>query len=178
MKVITLESRIAKSNNKNGSTPNNSKYTTALKFLVSNGNKIHFNFTTGRGKYTKVASNNPADYLEAWGIDFEYGNDAPRGGQLGEYIQLTSKGKRQCKAYYEQYLLEKEASNKRLAEIDAKIKAKKEADLIEFNKLVALIDKVEGEDHSVTAGRLKVALNGKELDKKTFYKVVSAIRKK
>ena len=43
--------------------------------------------------------------LKALGIDYTTGNDAPRGGAEGNYIELTAKGKRQIKefqAYYKE----------------------------------------------------------------------------
>ena len=48
-------------------------------------------------------SSNVAEGLKAIGIDFEEGNDAPRGGLNGNYIVLTSKGKRQSKEWREVY---------------------------------------------------------------------------
>lgn len=180
MKAITLENRIAKSNNANGSTPNNNRYQKALKVLTSNGSKVYFNKTSGIGRYTTILSDNPHDYLTDWGIDFEYGNDAPRGGKLGEFIQLTAKGKRQCKEYYQQYMAILEECRKRDERIAAELQSKKEAGQKEFERLVGLIENVEGEELNVTAGRLKVALQNEEttLPSPIFWKVVKVIRKK
>ena len=40
--------------------------------------------------------------LQALGIDYEAGNDAPRGGKNGYYVKLTSKGRRQVADYNKQ----------------------------------------------------------------------------
>ena len=48
-------------------------------------------------------SSNVTEGLNAIGIDFEEGNDAPRGGLNGNYIILTSNGKRQSKEWREGY---------------------------------------------------------------------------
>ena len=37
--------------------------------------------------------------LHALGIDYETGNDAPRGGKNGYFVKLTAKGRRQVKEY-------------------------------------------------------------------------------
>ena len=40
--------------------------------------------------------------LHALGIDYEAGNDAPRGGKNGYYVKLTAKGRRQVAEYNKQ----------------------------------------------------------------------------
>ena len=40
--------------------------------------------------------------LQAIGIDYETGNDAPRGGKNGYFVKLTSKGRRQVADYNRQ----------------------------------------------------------------------------
>lgn len=37
--------------------------------------------------------------LHALGIDYETGNDAPRGGKNGYFVKLTAKGRRQVRDY-------------------------------------------------------------------------------
>lgn len=97
MKLSTLNTRIAKSNNKNGSTPNNEDYKMAI--AVLSGGKSYLTYSTGSGKWTNSNERYPERYLNAWGIDFENGNDAPRGGKFGNYIQLSKKGLIQTKEY-------------------------------------------------------------------------------
>ena len=46
---------------------------------------------------------NVKEGLRLIGIDFDEGNDAPRGGLNGNYMVLTSKGKRQSKEWRENY---------------------------------------------------------------------------
>ena len=40
--------------------------------------------------------------LHILGIDYEAGNDAPRGGKNGYFVKLTSKGRRQVEDYNKQ----------------------------------------------------------------------------
>ena len=59
-------------------------------------NGSHFNLEDKTKNYT--------DMLKALGIDYTTGNDSPRGGAVGNYIELTAKGFRQVeefKAYEE-----------------------------------------------------------------------------
>jgi hypothetical protein len=67
-------------------------------------------------------SYNVMDALDLLGIDYETGNDAPKGGKSGDFIKLTTKGRRQVAKY----------NAKRMDIIEAEkeaIKAKQEADL-------------------------------------------------
>ena len=62
--------------------------------LMQNGS--HFRLEDNRKDYFEM--------LTALGIDYTTGNDSPRGGATGFYIELTAKGKRQVeefKAYEE-----------------------------------------------------------------------------
>jgi hypothetical protein len=90
-----LSSKIASSNNKNGSTPNNADYCMAISVLK--GNREYTNY--GGSKYGASKERNPEGYLNAWGVDFQTGNDAPRGGKVGNYIELSPKGKIQTRVY-------------------------------------------------------------------------------
>lgn len=110
----TLKKRIENSYNANGTQPKNKSFEDAL--AVISGKRVYNYYTTGSGRYTKITSSNPETYLKEWGIDFETGNDAPRGGQLGNYIQLTAKGKRQTANYRNELrkVFEIEQENKRI----------------------------------------------------------------
>ena len=99
-----LSSKIASSNNKNGSTPNNADYAMAISVL--RGNREYTSYTTGSGRWTSTNERNPERYLNAWGIDFQTRNDAPRDGKVGNYIELSAKGKIQTKVYRAEYALE------------------------------------------------------------------------
>lgn len=90
-----LSSKIASSNNKNGSTPKNADYAMAISVLK--GNREYTNY--GGSKYGASKERNPERYLNAWGVDFQSGNDAPRGGKVGNYIELSKKGMLQTKVY-------------------------------------------------------------------------------
>jgi len=93
----TLSLKIASSNNKNGSTPNNSDYFMAISILK--GRREYPSYKTGSGKWSNSAERNPQRYLNAWGIEYQTGNDAPRGGKFGNYIELSKKGMLQTKVY-------------------------------------------------------------------------------
>jgi len=59
--------------------------------LASNG-YVRTGHYTGSGRHTRSVSNQKSvmAMLEELGINYAYGNDAPRGGVSGEYIVLTS----------------------------------------------------------------------------------------
>lgn len=133
MKLSTLNSRIAKSNNANGSTPKNEDYKMAI--AVLSGQKCYLVYSTGSGKWTNSNERNPEKYLKSWGIDFELGNDAPRGGKFGNFIQLSKKGLTQTKEYrleIQRLFEAKKEAEKQV--LNAKIEAKKvsESKILEF----------------------------------------------
>lgn len=124
----TLSSKIAKSNNANGTNPKNNDYKSAIQVLTTG--KDYTNYSTGSGKWSNSADCNPAKYLTIWGIDFEIGNDAPRGGKSGNYVALTKKGLTQVKNFR--------------AELEAKTKIEIDAlELIVSNAKIAKQNKVE-----------------------------------
>lgn len=125
MKAQTLKNRIAKSNNKNGSTPKNNGYSVALQVITKGSGRTHY--TTGSGRYTGIANCEAQviEYLTAWGIDFEKGNDAPKGGQLGNFIALTKKGFNQLKDYHFELDQEAEKIRKEIEEEESKLPLKR-----------------------------------------------------
>jgi len=61
----------------------------------------HPNFYSGSGRFSKRSADHAAHLAMALelhglvrGLDFETGNDAPRGGHAGEFVALTKRGKR------------------------------------------------------------------------------------
>ena len=58
---------------------------------------------TNKGRSLRDYRMNVTEGLRLIGIDFDEGNDAPRGGLNGKYMVLTSKGKRQSKEWREGY---------------------------------------------------------------------------
>lgn len=57
---------------------------------------------SGSGRYCTLSNGDHYAIIEALqllGIDYETGNDAPRGGGIGDFVALTAKGKRQVKEY-------------------------------------------------------------------------------
>lgn len=112
-----LKKRIENSYNANGTMPNTRDFNDALK--VVKGNKVYYFHAIGSGRWTKITESNPEHYLTKWGIDYEKGNDAPRGGKLGNYIQLSKKGRKQTALYRKELkvALEIEQENKKIEQL-------------------------------------------------------------
>ena len=95
MKRTTFENRTKKeSRNSNG-------YHYALELLTTKGS-VYTCHTSGRGRFTTNIdrTDDTIRILEAAGlklnVDFICSNDSPRGGKTGNYVKLTSKGKRKA----------------------------------------------------------------------------------
>lgn len=60
---------------------------------VANGAvRIHLKRYTGQGRFSKITTadhDHMSQLLRFFDIEFAYGNDAPRGGKLGDYIQFA-----------------------------------------------------------------------------------------
>ena len=119
-----LSSKIAKSNNVNGSTPKNADY--AMAIWVLKGHREYTNYSTGSGKWSGSNDRFPERYLKDWGIDFQTGNDAPRGGKAGNYIELSKKGMLQTKVYRAEVALQLAKEKAERLEALANVEAKKE----------------------------------------------------
>lgn len=95
MKANTLADRItAKLTTKGGKIAK--KYADVEKVLL--GGRVHGKHYSGSGRYTSVANGTHYTTIEGLrliGVDFQEGNDAPKGGQCGDYVELSPKGKRQ-----------------------------------------------------------------------------------
>lgn len=93
MKLSTFNNR-TKSVNKNSNG-----YKNALS-LLKTGKKQYTCHTSGSGRFTTNidSTNDTISTLEITGlvsgVDFISGNDSPRGGKTGNYVELTSKGRR------------------------------------------------------------------------------------
>ena len=92
MKLTTFENRTKEiSKNSNG-------YIYAKELLIKK-TRVYTCHTSGSGRFTtNIDRTNDAIFTLAKaglkkGIDFLTGNDSPRGGKTGNYIELTSKGK-------------------------------------------------------------------------------------
>ena len=102
MKAKTLQERIE--NNlftKSGTLMK--KYEDVIDILLHPDRKFRPTVWTNKGRSLRDYRKAVTEGLKAIGIDFEEGNDAPRGGLNGNYIVLTSKGKRQSKEWREGY---------------------------------------------------------------------------
>lgn len=118
MKASTLQKRIDSNlRTKGGAIA--ARYTNVEKVLL--GERYHGAGYSGRGRYTSKANGDHFAVIEGLRkieVDFIEGNDAPRGGWSGQYVELSPKGKRQVAGWAKQ----------RRAEI-AEAEAKKQADL-------------------------------------------------
>lgn len=118
MKASTLQNRID-SNLRTKSGEIAVKYQNVEKVLM--GNRYHGAGYSGRGRYTSKTNGDHFAVIEGLckiGVDFVKGNDAPKGGWSGQYVELSAKGKRQVAEWAKQ----------RRAEI-AEAEAKKQADI-------------------------------------------------
>lgn len=99
MKKETLQARIEKHlYTKSGKLAR--KYDEVLE-LLNNPTRIMRPIYWRRKKgYSLHDSHEALEYgLTIIGIDYETGNDAPRGGMNGYYVKLTAKGKRQVRDF-------------------------------------------------------------------------------
>ena len=92
MKLTTFEKRTE------GNSKNSNGYRYA-KELLTTKTRVYTCHTTGSGRFTSNIdrTNDAIEVLKDAGlklnIDFVSGNDSPRGGKTGNYVDLTSKGK-------------------------------------------------------------------------------------
>lgn len=87
-------------NNRTKNTAKNSNaYRNALS-LMTKGNRVYTCHTSGSGRFTTNidSTEETINTLELAGlkkgVDFINDNDSPRGGKAGNFVELTSKGKR------------------------------------------------------------------------------------
>lgn len=93
MKLSTFKKRTEKI------AKNSNHYKNAVSLLTT-GNRVYTCHTSGSGRFTSNIDS--TDYtiltVEQAGLkkgqDFITGNDSPRGGKTGNYVELTSRGKR------------------------------------------------------------------------------------
>ena len=135
---------------------NYSFYGNGKYYTTEQGSRSYRNTT-----YKNFASKNP-HFFKVISI----GNDAPRGGMTGTYEVVK---------FTPEFLeLAKRFQNEKKAKEQAIIDAKKNENILIVN-YASLIDKIEGEDYAVTAGRLSAKLDSK-IDSKIFHKAVKMIR--
>ena len=121
MKANTLQNRIdANLTTKGGAIAK--KYANVEKVLL--GERYHGAGYSGRGRYTSKTNGDHFAVIEGLckiGVDFVKGNDAPRCGWSGQYVELSAKGKRQVAEWAKQHRAEiAEAEAKKQADIAAK----------------------------------------------------------
>jgi hypothetical protein len=110
------------------------------------GERYHGAGYSGSGRYTSKTNGDHFSVIEGLrkiGVDFVEGNDAPRGGWSGRYVELSAKGKRQVAEWAKIRKAEiAEAEAKKQAELNAK-KARRVAAIKErLNILTANPDTV------------------------------------
>lgn len=109
MKATTLNSRIKKNlTTKTGSIY--SKFSDVIYLIEHPENIIRpVSWSRSNKRFNlRDVSSQIIDGLNRIGIDFETGNDAPRGGKEGFFIRLTKKGQNQVKDYNLQAKLDAE----------------------------------------------------------------------
>ena len=121
MKASTLQNRIdANLTTKGGAIAK--KYANVEKVLL--GERYHGAGYSGSGRYTSKTNGDHFAVIEGLckiGVDFVKGNDAPRCGWSGQYVELSAKGKRQVAEWAKQHRAEiAEAEAKKQADIAAK----------------------------------------------------------
>lgn len=95
MKAIILQQRI-ESNLFTKTGVLAAKYEKVISFLIRGGRVHPFRWTYSGYRHKLIGDDKHyTDALTAIGIDYTTGNDAPRGGANGFFIELTAKGKRQ-----------------------------------------------------------------------------------
>ena len=95
MKLTTFENRTK------GNSKSSNGYGYA-KELLTTKTRVYTCHTSGRGRFTTNIdrTDDAIKILEDAGLklntDFIAGNDSPRGGKTGNFVELTSKGKRKA----------------------------------------------------------------------------------
>lgn len=67
-------------------------YSASVKAINSAGSKIHMNTTSGRGRFTSISNHlqKVMDQLALTGVTYTIGNDAPKGGRMGDFVIVIS----------------------------------------------------------------------------------------
>ena len=104
MKAETLQKRIeSRLTLKNGKTIAK-VYDGVTDFIIYNRTS-HPYYYSGSGRFVRCAGvDRISAALKLIGVDFEIGNDAPRGGHSGHFIKLSKKGLAQTKDFREKAL--------------------------------------------------------------------------
>lgn len=100
MKASTLQARIEKylTTKKGNIHP---KYEKVIEFIKELCAIAHTRRWVRNGE-SMILSDRSHQYIDALtmlGVDYETGNDAPRGGATGYYIRLTKKGRNQVREF-------------------------------------------------------------------------------
>lgn len=110
-----------------------------LQELLLNG-KYYGKFRRGHGRFVSLSDcrhYNAIKALELLGVDYTTGNDAPRGGKTGDFVELTEKGRRQVREWVKV----------RRAEIDEKARIENEKAAVERaakkNAIAAMVELLE-----------------------------------
>lgn len=107
--------------NKAGLTKNNGDIKSDYNWIINalaEGRKVRGSYS-GRGRFTSYSAtdyNNACKIVKALGLEGEFGNDAARGGRIGDYVALTKKDLTKIDFLVKEL---REASERRAAEIAA-----------------------------------------------------------
>lgn len=103
MKAEEFQAKLDALRTKSGSYPNNQRFSYFMS-LIHRNYQCHYRSYAGRGKYTHYTEYNPSCYLNAVGLTYECGNDAPRGGKTGDFIMLTPESNEEIKDWREEQI--------------------------------------------------------------------------
>lgn len=135
MKAQTLKQRISESlSTKNGQIAN--KYIGIYEFIRKAERYHGCQWNGGINHMTLQDSKhrNLCEALTKLGIDYVVGNDAPRGGATGTYVELTAKGKRQTAELRKELQEEHDELMRKLTEEEEQRKAEAEMQIQWYNE--------------------------------------------
>lgn len=108
MKAATLRKRIASRLTTKGGVLRK-KYEPIWLFILHAGTRYHGKTWRRSGRHVTLEDSRHRalrEALDLLGLDYATGNDAPRGGAEGDYIELTPKGLRQTRELREELIKE------------------------------------------------------------------------
>jgi hypothetical protein len=183
MKATTLQSRIeSKLTAKTGNVQ--VKFEKALSFITY-PERIHPYSWSGSVRRMKLVGNdNVREALDLLGIDYSIGNDAPRGGQQGYYVELTKKGLQQTKEWRMARLVEAKLRAEAVARFEADQKALYEARLVEIREKIEADSRIsdyvnrkrsEGENDRTIAWKLTSSTRNPNLSAYSVREIMDAV---
>lgn len=120
MKAEEFQAKLDTLRTKSGSYPNNQRFSNFMT-LIRRNSKCYYRSYAGSGSHTHYTEYSPTCYLNAVGLTYECGNDAPRGGKMGDYIILTPESLEEIKDWREEQIRILEEEKRKDDERNAKM---------------------------------------------------------